>query len=383
MKRQICCFLMVLLLIGLTACGKVPGGNVTEPGNSAMTTEPVELVDVEVLTETIYYDTDGHVEARWEFFYDEMGRETREVHTDSEGNVIEEYTIRWSDDKRYSLQGFWYSQNNDNLKMYLEVRQDTEGGMYRVIVRYSGEQITQVEVSARDPYGNWAVSDDLDIGRYLAGDWGTSGWHYSTDQEGNLLSWIDVMTLDGLVQAECKCRPNGDLLHLIRKTDGVVTSTEEISYDEKGRPIRAANEFQIREWSYNDATNTGDCTSYSSDILWGEYEGFRKDWFEEYVYDSNGNVVTAYGQWYDTLSQTVRSTYTAVYEYDENNVCRSQRTIDADSGEVTVYTYDAHGNRILRETYDADGTLKEVSRTDYIYTTIQVTAEAAEKYHSE
>lgn len=76
-------------------------------------------------------------------------------------------------------------------------------------------------------------------------------------------------------------------------------------------------------------------------------------------------------------------TYTAASEYDENNVCRYSRVIDGNTGEVAVYTYDAHGNQIFTANYNAGGTLVSSSRTDYIYITIQVTAEAAEMYHSE
>lgn len=380
MKQLISISLAVLLIIALTACVKYT----TESEYSAMTTEPVEMVEVEVLAEQIYYDVEGKVLSRWEFFYDAMGRETRALATDSEGNVLEEYRTRWNEDKSYVNAGFWYSQEDDKQKVYIEARQDAQGGMQRVAVYYSGEEITYAEFSARDPYGNWATfSADLDIARYLAGDWGSTGWHYSTDQEGNLLSWIEVTTLGGVVRrAEIKCRPNGDLVYNIVKTDGVVTDSEEISYDEKGRPVRAVDAYQIREWIYNDATNTGECISYVSDY-WGEYEGYRKNWSEEYIFDRNGNPATVYGQRFDRSSQTVSGTYTAASEYDENNVCRYSRVIDGNTGEVAVYTYDAHGNQIFTANYNAGGTLVSSSRTDYIYITIQVTAEAAEMYHSE
>lgn len=95
MKQLISISLAVLLIIALTACVKYT----TESEYSAMTTEPVEMVEVEVLAEQIYYDVEGKVLSRWEFFYDAMGRETRALATDSEGNVLEEYRTRWNEDK--------------------------------------------------------------------------------------------------------------------------------------------------------------------------------------------------------------------------------------------------------------------------------------------
>lgn len=380
MKRRIFLFLIAVLLMGLTACGKAPESDAMP----AMTTESVEMVEVEVLTEVIHYDTDGNVVSRWEYSYDEMGRETRVVITDSEGNIQEEDTIRWNDDKSHIAEGFWYGGVQDGVetKVYMETKVDPKFGRHGVQVRYFGDEITSVEAWARDPYGE-GTRWYLDIEQYKAGDWGTSGWHYSNDQDGNLICSIEYMTLDGVEQWEVKHRPNGDLLYSTLKRNGAVMGSTEISYDEKGRPVRAVyGDTQIDEWSYNDAANTGEFTRYLCDI-WGEYEGLRKDCFEERVYDKNGNVVTAYGQEYDCSSQTVIETYTIVIEYDENNMRRTWRRIDAESGEVTVYTYDAHGNQILWETYNADGTLESASRADYIYTTIQVTPEAAEMYHAE
>ena len=380
MKRRLCLLLAVLLLLGLTACGGAQEvKETTEPANPAVTTEPMEtapaLVDVEVLTKIVYYD-ENKIYSNYAFELDEMGRVINEVHTDSEGNILEEYTYHWNDDKSFTSEGTCFIPGSMNT-ISCETKGDPEFGRCTVWVHYSGEEIMSAELLVISPYGE-QDRYYLDAGEYRTGDWEISGWQYSTDQEGNLLCWIEVTTVDGTARMECMYSPNGDLLYCIRKTDGAMTSFEEVSYDEKGRPVRHVKEDNsVQKWTYNDAANTGEWTH----DIWngGQYAGY---WFEEYVYDRNGNIVTAYGKWYGSNGQPGIDSYTQVYAYDENNVLRSCREIDNNSGEVTVRTYDAHGNQILTEYYNGEGSLERMSRTDYIYTTIQVTAEAAEKYHT-
>ena len=58
MKQLISISLAVLLIIALTACVKYT----TESEYSAMTTEPVEMVEVEVLAEQIYCDVESSIQ---------------------------------------------------------------------------------------------------------------------------------------------------------------------------------------------------------------------------------------------------------------------------------------------------------------------------------
>lgn len=384
---------------GLTVSGGSPDTKeTTESAKPEETKEPAQtepaLVDVEVLTQIVYYDEENRAYCNYTFERDELGRSVREIQTEWDSQSVNAYwedqtitgdiAVRWNDDGSSFSEGYVYQDYYNEI--YMKRINDTNGGWCRIVTSTYGDTLEKVETRAGLPWDNNVFSGELDIAQYKSGDWGTTGWKYDYDEDGNLICSIAWEMADGLMEAECKYTPDGDLLYRNQKENGVVTLTEEITYDEKGRIIldvyiNAQGTVTTWECTYNDVANTGKEIGYKSDDS-GSLDGRRKYRVNEVEYDSNGRLIALYGIEYADDGRTVTGTYNRYDEYDENGNRIEWRMIDNESGEVTVRSYDAHGNEILVENYDAAGNLVKSVRTDYIYTTIQVTPEVAEKYHS-
>lgn len=400
MKRKLSLILATVLLLGLTACGGAPKENETNaPANPAVTTEPMEtepaLVDVEVLTQIVYYDEENRAYSNYTYERDELGRSVREIQTEWDSQsvnaywedqaVTEDIAIRWNDDGSSFSEGYIY--RDYDAEFYMKRINDTNGGWCGIVTLSYGGNLEKVEARAGLPWGDNVINGYVDVAQYNRGDWGTTGWEFSQDEDGNLIYSIAWELVDGLLEVEYKYTPNGDLLYRNHEKNGVVTLSEEITYDEKGRIIldvhvNAQGTVTTWESTYDDATNTGKDIGYKSDNS-GAADGRRKYAECTKEYDGNGRLLALYGIDYANDGLTVTGTYNRYDEYDESGNRIEWRMIDNESGEVIVRRYDAHGNEILVENYDAAGNLVKSVRTDYIYTTIQVTPEVAEKYHAD
>ena len=251
----------------------------------------------------------GKISKTYEYEYDEKGNMIKSAEYDGDGNIIRIYE-----------------------REYDEMGRETK------FVHYNGDGT----VNSSDEYEYDENGNEI------------KSVHY--DGEGNI-RWM----------AESEYDEKGREIYYSRKSDGVVTYTQENEYGEDGSVIREVVTYynsdtgqkwyeKICEYTYDEKENMTkyDYTNYM--------EGGTTSLIWEREYDEDGRETDFY--FYDNGKS---ASYQSQTEYDENGLMINYKGYDKD-GTVLVRReteYDISGNVVKENYYDADGNLIQYYENEY------------------
>lgn len=349
-----------------TAYGEWTGsGKATEAGLSSYDRKGIETSYSKYINGTMYagtydadgkplsisnFDKNGKLTFRTEYAYDDQGRThstTSYYDGSQEPNSMREYV--YSGDLHIQDIYHDYQDSGENITTYdwlygpnqIEIGRQSANERVEYVRSIYSTTLLQRTQYFDSPYTSYSLS---------AYDW-----------MGNSLSYVSY-DLNGSLRSQSEYRYDAEGLALghtfssISSYDGSLSVTE---YDGDNRTLTSV--------SYDRDGNLERRSEYT-------YEE-SQTWVK--TYDANGSLIRTqqiqYNENGDPLTDIttnengdLESMLEYQYDDDGNLTGRIRTSVSSYDGSRTITTYDGEGRELLRNTYDASGTL--TSRSDYTYT---------------